>query len=126
MTGPNWKLNDDLKTVTLTLPTDPPAALQIDVPGIEDILKNLGDFRGAMKPEVPKTFAMGQKVEAVPDPVWVTEPDLMAGDSLIHIRDPRYGWLHYLIPREEARKLATFLQKQVDSPAAGPNQSKPN
>jgi len=126
MTGPNWKLDDDLKTITLTFPTDPPVALQLEVSGVEDILKNLGEFRAAMTPEVQKTFAMGQKVGAIPDPAWVTEPDLLAGDSLVHIRDPRYGWLHYLIPREEARKLATLLQNQVDAPPLGQKQEKPN
>jgi hypothetical protein len=35
--------------------------------------------------------------------------------SILHICDPRYGWLHYLIPREEALKLVEFLQDQIDS-----------
>lgn len=126
MTGPNWKLNDDLKTVTLTFPTNPPVALRLDVSQVEDVLKNLGEFRASMAPEVPQTYAMGQKVGAVSNPAWVTEPDLMVGDSLLHIRDPRYGWLHYLIPREEARKLATFLQNQVEAEPPGTRQGKPN
>jgi hypothetical protein len=123
MSGPNWKLEDDYKFVTLSLPTNPPAAIKMDVAGVEDVLKNLGEFRGAMKPEIPKTFVMGQKVAAVPDPIWVTEPDLMLGNSILHIRDPRYGWLHYLLPKEEARKLASFLQAQADTP---PPEPKPN
>ena len=126
MSGPNWKLEDDYKTVTITFPTDPPVALRIDLDGVEDMLKNLGDFRAAMKPEVPKTFALGQKVLAVPDPAWVTEPELMVGNSVLHVRDPRFGWLHYMVPREEAKKLVGFLQAQVDAPLPGPPQGKPN
>jgi len=126
MTGPNWNLANDFKTVTVTFPTDPPVALKLDLSVIEDMLKNLGRFRGQMQPEVPKQYAMGQKVEAIHDPAWVTEPDALMGNSLLHVRDPRYGWLHYLLPREEARKLATFLQRQVDSPPPGQSQRKPN
>jgi len=87
----NWNLNSDLKTVTLTLLTDPPVTMIFDLTAVEDLLKGLGTIRASMKPEVSPQFPMGQKVEAVPDPAWMTEPDLMGGDSLFHIRDPRYG-----------------------------------
>jgi len=116
MTGPNWKLEDDLETVTLTLPTNPPATLRLKLADIEDMLAHLGDFRELMKPPVPATYAMGQVFDAVPNPAWVSEPELMQGNSALHIRDPRYGWLHYMLPREEAQRLASFLQKQVDAP----------
>lgn len=125
MSGPNWKLDDDYKTVIVTFPTSPPVALKLDVAGVEDILKNLGMFRGAMKPEVSKTHAMGQKVFAVPDPIWVAEPDALVGDSLLHIRDPHYGWLHYLLPKAEALKLGQILQAQaeVQHPSPGPGKA---
>lgn len=114
MSGPNWKLEDDYKTVTVTFPTDPPVALQFDTNGVDEILRNLGEFRARMKPDIAPKFALGQKVGAIGDPVWATEPDLMRGHSLLHLRDPRYGWLHYLLPPHEAAKLATFLNKQVE------------
>lgn len=126
MTGPNWKLENDYKTVTVTFPTNPPVALQLDANAVEDMLRNLGRFRGSMKPEVPSTYAMGQKVIATNNPTWVTEPDALLGNSLLHVRDPHYGWLHYLIPREESKKLATFLQRQVETPEPGLGQSKAN
>lgn len=91
MSGPNWKLEDNYKILTLSFPSTPPVSMKMDVRGIEDFLKYLGEFRYAMKPEIPKTFARGQKVSAIPDPAWVTEPDAMRGDSILHIRDPRYG-----------------------------------
>lgn len=126
MPGMDWKLGDDLKTVTVSFPTTPPIALKLNLADVEDILRNLGEFRAVMKPEIPKSYAMGQTVRALPNPAWVTEPDALAGDSLLHLRDPRYGWLHYLIPREEARNLARYLQTQVDSPSPGQGHSKPN
>jgi len=123
MSGPNWKLDEDGKTVTLTFPTEPPVALKLDAVQIDDLLRNLGMFRGGMQPEVPAGYALGQKVEAVLNPAWMTEPDLLMGDSLLHLRDPRFGWLHYLIPKGEAKKLAGFLQNQAN---AAQEQGQPN
>ena len=97
-----------------------------DAEAIEDTLKNLGAFRAAMKPEITKTFAMGQKVSGVHDPIWVSEPDTMEGNSLLHIRDPRYGWLHYVLPKGQARKLAGYLQTQADSEPPEPKSKSVN
>jgi len=43
----------------------------------------------------------------------------LLGNTLLHLRDPRFGWLHYMVPREEARKLARVLQAHVDTPPPG-------
>jgi hypothetical protein len=115
MSGPDWKLEDDLTTVTVTFPSVPVVQLKLDAAGIDDLLKNLGDFRGVMKPAVPIQNPLGQKTKAVFGPAWASEPEVMGGDSLLHIRDPRYGWLHYLLPRSDAANLAKHLQIQVDT-----------
>lgn len=126
MPGPNWNLENDRKTVTVTFPTVPPIQLRLDVNEIENMLSHLGEFRALMNPPFPADFAMGQKVGAIPNPAWVTEPELMNGDSLIHIRDPRYGWLHYMIPREQSKKLAGLLQTQADIPPPAPERGRTN
>jgi hypothetical protein len=116
MTGPNWKLEDDLKTVTVTFPTDPPVVLKITTSDIDDMLENLGVLRASMLPPHPPEWAVGQTMGVIPNPRWTTEPDALLGNSLLHIRDPRFGWQHYMIPKEEARKLGEVLQKQADAP----------
>jgi hypothetical protein len=126
MSDRNWNLEDDLKTVTLTVSSVPAVQIKLDAAGIDDLLKNLGNFRGAMKPEVPIKNPLGQKTKAVFGPAWATEPDIMRGDSLLHIRDPRYGWLHYLLPRSDAANLAKHLQSQVDTPLPEPPLGKPS
>jgi len=65
-------------------------------------------------------------VPAVTNPAWVVEPDAMMGNALLHVRDPRYGWLHFLIPKDEARKLAGALLAQADAPPPGRQDGKPN
>jgi hypothetical protein len=127
MSGPNWKLEDDCEHVTLTLPTDPPTVVVFNTATVDDMLKHLGDFRGQMKPPIqPTQWKGGQTVDAIPDPAWYTEPDALMGNTLLHIRDPGHGWLHYLLPRETAKKLANLLQTQADAPPPGQQSDKPN
>lgn len=109
----NWNLNDDLRSVTLTVDD---RTVTFDAAAVDDILKKLGEFRGAMQPPVATERPLGQQVQAVADPVWRTEPEVMTGATLIHMRDPRFGWLHYMIPKAEAAKLAGIIQAQVAAP----------
>jgi hypothetical protein len=126
MEGPNWKLNDDRQTVTLTFPSTPPVALQLMVQQIEDLFLNLGHFRANMLPPVEADFALDQKVAAVSDLRWFTEPDALLGQSLLDLRDPRFGWLHYLLPKESALSLGKILQAQGESLPPGLGADKPN
>jgi hypothetical protein len=112
MTGPNWKLEDDQTTLTITFPSIPPVALVWTASAVDEHFEKLGELRATMTPEIPKTWALGQTFLAVPDPAWMTEPDALIGNSILHIRDPRFGWLHYMIPREGARQLARYLQTE--------------
>jgi hypothetical protein len=123
--GPTWVLSDDRKTVTAIFPTEPPVSLSMDARGLDGLLRNLAEVREAMAEQHPLDFALGQKVSALHNPRWVTEPDLMNWDSLVHLRHPGYGWLHFLIPKAEAAKLAGSLQAQAQTqpepPPARPN-----
>ena len=126
MSGTEWKLDNDYKTVTITFPTDPPVDIRLDTSQIDEHLQRLGQFRSRMKPDIAFDWALGQKVGAVPDPRYVTEPEVMQGNSLLHIRDPRFGWLHYILPRDEAKKLGEFLVAQAELPEEVPEEDKRN
>jgi hypothetical protein len=112
----NWNLEDDLMTVTVTFSTEPSAPVKIDTADVEDIVRNLGRFRSFMLPETPPELPSERMVDAHPDPHWRVEAEIMTGDSLLHIRDPRFGWLHFLLPRESARLLGETLTSQADAP----------
>jgi hypothetical protein len=101
----------------LTFATTPGhvSVLIIDTARLEQLIQRLGELRAAMAPEVSPDFPMGQTVDAIPDPRWSSESELTQGNSLLHIRDNRYGWLHYVLPRLEARKLGGILIAQADS-----------
>lgn len=119
MEGPDWKLEDDLKVVSVTFPTNPPVVIKLNAFQVDDMLQNLGEFRANMQPPVAPAFALGQKVDVIAAPAWATEPDAMHGDSLLHVRDPGFGWLHYLLPKADAAKLAEALAVQVAASATG-------
>lgn len=121
MSEQNWKISDDRKTVTITFATEPPVDLTFNTADLEQVIHSFGVFRVNMEPEVKREINIppGQKLEAVPDPMWVTEPDALLGNSILHLRDPRFGWLHYVLPREESKKLGELLIKQATSPAPG-------
>src|SRR5215831_10521067 len=88
--GPVWKLEDDRKTLTVTFATQPQIALTLSVADVETMLEKLGAFRAQMQPPHEPRYAPGQKCECVPNPPWLVEPDALLGNTLLHLRDPRY------------------------------------
>lgn len=125
MAGTEWKVDKHLNTMTITFSTSPRVVIRWTADQVDDHLRKLGELRTKMKPPHPRNFALGQVVRGIANAPWATETDTMLGNSILHIRDPRYGWLHFLFSKEDARKLATLLQKQVDSPRPGQGR-KPN
>ena len=115
MTEPNWKLDDDLQAVTVTFPSDPPVTLKLDTANVDTLLHGLGELRAQMQPPPAPEFATGQQFVAAANPSFVTEVAGLEGNSVIHLRDPRFGWLHYMIPKEQARKLGVSLAMQADT-----------
>jgi hypothetical protein len=119
--GTNWHFNQDEGTVTVTFPTVPPVALVLHTKDVEELLKHLGNFRGQMSPPVALEYDVSSPtVQAIPGPAWYSFAESMLGQSVLAMRDPRFGWLHYLLPKEHAKKLATILNSQADQPIAPP------
>jgi hypothetical protein len=116
MTKPNWKLEEDGLTVTVTFPTNPPVVLKLGAADVDSLLHGLGGLRHQMQPAPPAQFASGQQFVAAPYPAWSTEIDATHGNSVLHLRDPRFGWLHYMLSKEEAGRLSTALAIQADAP----------
>lgn len=112
-----WKLDASHKMLTVTLPTDPPFSMNLDASAVEGLVKNLASSRSLMQPAIPSTFAKGQTSEATPDPAWVAEQEAKSGKCLLHVRDPRFGWLHFLLTSKDTMQLADRL-KEIASAAA--------
>lgn len=73
---------------------------------LEDLLGYLGAARTGLKPPVSPEWALGQNVKCFRNPVWSFELEPLAGDLVLHLRDERFGWLHYVIDKDECGKFA--------------------
>ena len=83
---------------------------------VDATLALLGTARAKMLPAYPAAWERGQTVCADRNPVWVQETDRLAGDVLLHLRDPRFGWQHYIFTKDDARKLGAEMIAWADRP----------
>jgi len=121
-----WSVDAQRRSATITFKSDQAFTVTLEVAAVEGLLQAFGLMRGHLLPEPPREFALGTLSEALRDPIINTELDLKEGGSLIHLRDERYGWLHYLLPRDSARELGRLLQAQAAAQLPEQQSDKPN
>ena len=102
-----WKSAGDVDTVVMTFKSDPPVRVELDAVEIDDMLQQLGQLRAMMQPEHP--VEVPAQFSTVFNPAWICEHEPVLAHSVLHILDPRYGWLHYAVPRDVAGELAATL-----------------
>lgn len=118
MDEPGWKLENN--TVTVSLPTTPACSLAFSTTEVDKVIENLGLYRNHMLPPVPIAYDAGRPVTAALDPAWRIDQDLMSGETVLHLRDPRFGWLHFKLPAHEAEKMGHYLTMHArDKPMRG-------
>src|SRR5438067_1765823 len=98
------RLSKDRKRARITVTE---ATFDVDAEGLRTIIALLGATRSAMLPEEPDAFVPPKSLHAIPAPGWTVEPELLNGEVLFHIRDPRFGWLHYCLSKSAAERLGT-------------------
>jgi hypothetical protein len=67
-----------------------------------------------LHPAAPRNWIPHQEAVAVGDPRCYSEPQWPQGNPVLHVRDPRFGWLHFVLPKVETKNLAELLHRQVD------------
>lgn len=113
-----WRLSEDRKTALLIAPTDPPLAMSFTAESLDGLLRSAMDMRASMTPPHPSDWPFGKTAGAIRNPRVVSELEAKEGGSLLHLRHPGYGWLHFLLPKADAAKLADLLREQAEAPAA--------
>jgi hypothetical protein len=93
----------------VTVQADPPIRVELDAVETDDVIKNLGEMRVMMRPEQPAYFDSVQAAYTIFNPHWACDHEPALAHTVLHIRDPRYGWLHYVIPRDVGEELASAL-----------------
>jgi len=110
----DWKLTGHIDTVTVTFQGDRLFHVELDAGEIDGLLKNLSELRAMMQPPHPLDFTQNADIDFIVDPRWQYGHDPSLGQSVLHIRDPRFGWLHYIISEDTAKKLADALTSPGD------------
>jgi hypothetical protein len=112
-----WKSAAKSDTVTMTFQADPPIRVDLDVEEVADIIRNLGEMRALMQPEHSMDLPDAADSKVVFNPRWVCEHEPVLAHSILRIRDRRYGWLHYAIPRDVGDELASTLTSHRTAPS---------
>jgi hypothetical protein len=98
-------------------PEAPDAVLAFTTGGVDEHIQHLGLTRAGMVPSISSIWERGQRVDCYRNPVTVVEADQLARDAILHLRDERFGWLHFIFSKDEARKLGAALIAQADRPS---------
>src|SRR5258708_32316614 len=96
-----------------------PVAVSVDVrtADLDNVILELAKLRAYLKPEHYKTPAP-TKVEAFGNPPWHVADDVMTGGAALSICHPGFGWLNFLLPKQEAGKLGELLTRIANQAAA--------
>ena len=117
-----WRNNanrSEVDTVTVTVQADPEVRVDLDAHEVDDVIKNLGQMRQLMRPAHLSEFGGEMELANVFNPECVCDDDPVLAHSVLHIRDPRYGWLHYVLPRDVGNVLAKALTARQTTRSTG-------
>jgi hypothetical protein len=89
----------------------------VSLDDLERMIAVYGTARAELLPAVIAQWAPGQMVTAHRDPSWSIERDQLAGDPLLHIRHEGFGWLHFIMNRDDARRIGQSLIAFADAPS---------
>jgi hypothetical protein len=101
-------------TVTITQTSQSDLRIDTDSPlvnfsadDVERLIAELSKFRRNMIPEVQRKIPNGQG--GIVDPIYEVLSDPASDEKTVGIRHPGIGWLLFLLPKDEARKLGRAL-----------------
>jgi hypothetical protein len=107
-------LSPNKKTLSISYGGRADLTVEMETAQVDDMLSAIAKWRSEMLPSHPEIYAPVARVTAIRDPRWYTEAELSVGGSLLHLRHYGFGWLSFWLPKNEAAKLANFLQAQAE------------
>ena len=106
-------VSEDRQTAVLEMHEDgnPLAHMLVDASTLEAVIRQLAVLRSQMAEEVTPALDPMSRLEAVPQPAWLV-PNQHSGPGgvLMALRHPGYGWLGFLLEKENAHALGKALQ----------------
>jgi hypothetical protein len=76
---------------------------------LEAMIQELSDLREALAPQVPASIAGGQRMFVTPEPIWDVSGEIRDDGKVLLLRHPGIGWLGFIIPHDDCRRLAKKL-----------------
>lgn len=106
----------DRSGALVTLTAGLPQQFEMPLANIEGFIAVLGAVRAVLDPPVVATWPGGVAVHPMKDMSYLLEADAMEGNALLHIRDEAFGWRHYAMHRDAARRLGESLIALANQP----------
>src|SRR5438128_3587 len=85
--------------------------MMLDGASAEKLAHAIGDSRSALNDPVTPQLDPNAILEAIPDPSWQIEAYRRPEGRLLALRHPGLGWLAFVIPDQQARRIAEWLTK---------------
>ena len=103
-------VSEDRRTVTVLMEESGVALGHViwEAPELEQFIGQLAEARARLADEVAAELDPGSRLVAIIDPAWRVPAPHESGKVLC-LRHPGLGWLGFLLPWLEAKKLALFL-----------------
>lgn len=79
---------------------------------IDALMQLLAQIREQMTPPIAEHPPRSQEVQALHDPRYWTQLHPFSGGTLMVFRHPSLGWLPFLLPSAERRRIAEFFAAQ--------------
>jgi hypothetical protein len=116
--SPSAVLSEDRTEILISQSAPPPLAYRLTTAALEETIQRYGSVRAGMVPAVPSDWGTqeGESVEVRRNPSWVIGFEALTGDPILHIRHEGFGWLHFLIDRDDARKFGGSLTALANAP----------
>jgi hypothetical protein len=94
------EVDDDRRSLLMQV-GDSSTFLEMNTSMVDETIEKLCFVRRAMLPEIPATWLAGRQepITALRDLPFTLETDSLNGDPLLHIKHPRFGWLHFIFSR---------------------------
>lgn len=79
----------------------------LEAPELDALIASLAQTRAGLADTVPVNLDPNSRLPAVPDPAY--QVGQLSGTKCLDLRHPGLGWLRFVLPAEEAQKIAQAL-----------------
>lgn len=79
---------------------------------VGDLIRVLSEIRAGMSPPVAEKPPASHELEPLHDPRYVTELHPFSGGTVLEFRHPSLGWLEFVLPSLERRRISRSLAEQ--------------